>query len=83
MTTTVKFRPARNQDASAVIRGFRYQIDHTLLRWMELGPDEHMELECGEDIDLVGRAIGDESEESFERTLEQIKLRCERGRPLA
>ena len=43
---------------------------------MALGPDEHLELECGEDIDLVGRAIGDNSEDGFKRKLEQIKLRA-------
>jgi len=75
MSARQPFRPARFQDASAVIRGFRYQIDHTILRWLELSADEHLELECGEDIDLVANALTNSCPEGFDRRLEQIKLR--------
>lgn len=65
------FRPGRAQDASATIRGYVYQAETTILRWLGLRPGEALQLECGEDIDRVTRAVGDTSTES--RTLEQVK----------
>src|ERR1041385_7966720 len=66
------FTPGREQDASATIRGFKYQIQLTLKRWLELGEGEDLYLECGEDIDRV-LAVGDPS--GVQRELEQIKAR--------
>jgi hypothetical protein len=41
------------RDASDVIAGFVYQIDLTIQRWLELKEDEILELERGEDLDLI------------------------------
>ena len=41
------------RDASATIAGFVFQVNVTILRWLELRDDEHLEIECGEDIDTV------------------------------
>ena len=48
-----------NRDASAAIRGYGYQIDHTIMRWLDLRDSEILELECGEDIDLVAPLLDD------------------------
>jgi hypothetical protein len=42
-----------NRDASDTIAGFVYQVDVTLLRWLNLQSDEVLELERGEDIDII------------------------------
>ncbi len=76
MNASRAFQPARNQDACATIRGFHYQVDHTILRWLALGRDEHLELECGEDIDLVVSAMAESDDNDFDRRLEQVKLRA-------
>ena len=34
------FEPPRDRDAYPVIRGFRYQVDQTILRWLDLGGTE-------------------------------------------
>jgi hypothetical protein len=74
-----EFNANRNQDAWATIRGFKYQIDLTLLRWLELTPDAVLELERGEDIDHVARslnaAIDTNNEGEQDRILEQVKHR--------
>lgn len=63
------FTPQLNRDASDTIRGYVYQVDLTIERWLSLQPGEFLELECGEDIDLISRSlIGEE-----ERRLEQVK----------
>jgi hypothetical protein len=61
-----------DRDAWAAIRGYVYQVDTTILRWLWLRPDEALELECGEDVDLLAPAIikGDLRPT---RTMEQIK----------
>jgi hypothetical protein len=71
------FVPIPNRDASATIRGFCYQIELTIRRWLELAPDDVLELECGEDIDIVQRAFAQIgiSNDPPERLLEQVKLR--------
>src|ERR1700676_5441478 len=70
-----KFLLAHNdRDAWASIRGYAYQIDRTLISWLRLNGNEALELECGEDIDLLAPALlGPETD--FERTLEQVKCR--------
>ena len=71
------FAPPRDRDAWAIIRGFVYQVDLTIRRWLDLASDEILELECGEDIDRVCSSIlGDHDER--ERLLEQVKHRDER-----
>ena len=51
-----EFIPGRNQDASATIRGFVYQVELTILRWLGLGAGQVLQLERGEDIDHITRA---------------------------
>ncbi|WP_166246125.1 FxSxx-COOH system tetratricopeptide repeat protein [Paenibacillus turpanensis] len=60
------FVTVRDRDAWATIRGFVYQVDMTIIRWLDLDADEKLELERGEDIDFVGGEF---------RSLEQIKVR--------
>jgi hypothetical protein len=70
------FVAERNRDAYATLRGFFYQIDLTISRWIELVDGEELQLESGEDIDVVGRAIGAGAvESSFDRVLSQVKHR--------
>jgi hypothetical protein len=63
------------RDASAVIRGFVYQVDLTIQRWMNLRDGERLELERGEDIDLIARGIAGNEDE--QRITEQVKSREE------
>ncbi len=60
-----------NRDAWNVIRGYVYQVDLTLLRWLNLPPGSVLELERGEDIDLAPAVIDTGGRD--ERLLEQIK----------
>ena len=63
------------RDSYPTIAGFVFQVNVTLLRWLELREREHLELECGEDIDIVrngGSLAGT-------RVLEQIKARAGRS----
>lgn len=69
-----EFQLARNRDAYAALRGFRYQVDMTILRWLRLEPEQTLELERGEDIDLVTGVLSDPVNEQ-ERVLEQVKHR--------
>jgi hypothetical protein len=65
------------RDASSTIAGFVFQVNLTVLRWLELRDGEHLELERGEDIDTVkdnNRGISAET-----RLLEQIKARSGRS----
>jgi tetratricopeptide (TPR) repeat protein len=60
-----------NRDASHVIAGFVYQVDVTLLHWLKIAPNTSLELECGEDIDLIEEGV----EGGDLWTLEQVKKR--------
>jgi hypothetical protein len=62
--------PAR--DAHRTIAGFVFQVNSTILRWLNLEPETFLELESGEDIDVV-RAEAQEPEENLERLLTQLK----------
>jgi len=62
-------KPGR--DASAAIAGYVYQVNVTVQRWLNLCPNEHLELEAGEDIDIVRRARADDISEA-ERDVEQV-----------
>ena len=59
------------RDASAAIAGYVYQVNVTVQRWLNLGANEHLELEAGEDIDIVRRARADDISEA-ERDVEQV-----------
>jgi hypothetical protein len=64
----------RDQDAYATIRGFVYQVDLTILRWLDLRPGQALELERGEDIDRVAEALAADPKD-YDRLLEQVKHR--------
>jgi tetratricopeptide (TPR) repeat protein len=65
------------RDASATIAGFVFQVNLTILRWLGLQDGEHLELECGEDVDTVQNRL-DDGIASGTRLLEQIKARSGR-----
>lgn len=64
------FTAPRDRDAWSTTRGFVFQADLTIVRWLSLGPSQELYLECGEDIDTVSGFLqsGDEA-----RLLEQVK----------
>jgi hypothetical protein len=66
-----------SRDAGPTIAGFFLQVNVSILRWIDLGPSQHLELESGEDIDTVDRA-GDENA-AAKRLLEQLKIRSNRS----
>lgn len=66
------FVTTRDRDAWAAIRGFAYQVDCTVLRWLELQEGQVLELERGEDVDLVTLLAPEFPEERL-RVMEQIK----------
>ena len=66
------FKEISNRDAWSTIRGFVYQVDLTILRWLNLDENTILQLERGEDIDIVNRNI---SKGEVSRELEQIKYR--------
>ncbi|HUE71194.1 MAG TPA: hypothetical protein VMP01_09945 [Pirellulaceae bacterium] len=68
------FAPRPDRDAYATIRGFVYQADLTILRWLELRPGQALDLESGEDIDLIADALNT-NPFSIERLLEKVKHR--------
>lgn len=66
------FAEIKNRDAWGTIRGFVYQVDLTISRWINLNDNEILELERGEDIDIV---TNDFEKQEISRELEQIKYR--------
>lgn len=66
------FSAPRDRDAWSTIRGFVFQADMIIERWLDLNTEQELQLECGEDIDTVTRYLqtGDGV-----RLLEQIKHR--------
>jgi tetratricopeptide (TPR) repeat protein len=70
--STIPFDPGRARDAWATVRGYVYQVDVTLDRWLGMDEDEILELERGEDIDLCGRTAAAQGDER-NRLLEQVK----------
>lgn len=76
--TDTNFIEIPGRDASAVIRGFVFQVNLTILRWIELPADSRLELECGEDIDTVQDRPNDGATPE-KRLLEQLKVRDTRS----
>lgn len=66
------FTEIENRDAWSTIRGFVYQVDLTILRWLHLKDNEILELEKGEDIDVITK---DFQEKEISRELGQVKYR--------
>jgi HEAT repeat protein len=62
------------RDAWATIRGYVYQVDLTIQRWLELEPGFELELERGEDVDTIHKAMNKRGKTQA-RLLEQIKVR--------
>lgn len=60
------------RDARATFAGYIYQVNVSVLHWLQLVPGEHLELEAGEDIDLV-RNSSSANETERERVMEQLK----------
>jgi hypothetical protein len=67
-----QFLETRSRDAWFVIRGYKYQIDLTIVRWLALKDNQALLLEAGEDIDIVTTALKDSTDE-VARQLEQVK----------
>lgn len=65
----------RDRDASPTIRGFVYQVDLTIDRWLDLGGEDILELERGEDIDRVSRGVTATGTTDWDRLMEQVKHR--------
>lgn len=70
--TPPPFIPARERDAWATLRGFLYQLELSLEQWILLPAGHALELECGEDIDVIGETLSAE-EPNTERMLQQVK----------
>ncbi len=73
-----EFVTSRDRDAWATVRGYVYQVDLTIIRWLALREDQQLQLERGEDIDTLSRQLdtvfrADANEQR--RLLEQIKHR--------
>src|SRR5260370_15203998 len=64
----------RDRDGWGPIRRFVYQVDLTIERWVRLQPNQILELEHGEHIDTVSKAITTSGADQS-RILEQIKAR--------
>jgi len=71
-TRQLSFKSER--DAWATIRGYVYQVDLTIQRWLELEPGFELELERGEDVDTIHKAINTRGKPQT-RLLDQIKAR--------
>jgi len=68
----MSFVPIPGRDAYATFAGYLYQVNVTVLRWLNLAPHNTLELEAGEDIDMV-RAESDGTQPDPERVMEQLK----------
>ncbi|HMY21492.1 MAG TPA: hypothetical protein PKA58_34460, partial [Polyangium sp.] len=68
----MNFAPPRDRDAWGTIRGFVYQVALTIDHWLRLEGDQVLELERGEDIDVITSAFSNGVMEE-KRLLEQIK----------
>lgn len=69
------FEPARNRNAWATFHVIVYQVDLGMLREVAREEDDYLELDRGEDIDAVARALSNTGDEEFVRTLEQVRVR--------
>jgi hypothetical protein len=63
----------QRRDATVVIRGYVYQVNTTLLKWIGLEADQWLELEAGEDIDALQEAVANPNQ--ADRVFEAIKCR--------
>lgn len=63
------FKLTRNRDAWFVVRGYKYQIDLSIQRWLSLCDGQELMLEFGEDIDVINKSLLS----PVDRELEQVK----------
>ena len=63
----------QRRDATVVIRGYVYQVNTTLLKWIGLELDQWLELEAGEDIDALQEAVTNPNQ--ADRVFEAVKCR--------
>lgn len=68
------FTPQPGRDAQPAIDGYVYQVIATVLAWLNLAECEHLDLEAGEDIDLVSRRTATDDAET-DRTVQQVHKR--------
>jgi hypothetical protein len=66
------FNSIPGRDAYATFAGYLFQVNVTILRWLELASADRLELEAGEDIDLVQGASAKGDSEKH-RVMEQLK----------
>lgn len=66
------FISARDRDAWSTIRGFVYQVELIIEQWSTLHEASIIELELGEDIDLVRQGL-DNDQLDVDRILQQVK----------
>ena len=52
------FNPLPSRDAFATIRGYLYQVQRTILAWLDISDDTILLCEAGEDIDYIRAALG-------------------------
>lgn len=73
------FTTLRDRDAWNTFRGYVYQVHLTIERWLDLQPEQSLELERGEDIDIVDITSHPSTgtSEERQRVLEQVKHREE------
>jgi hypothetical protein len=64
------FVPIAKRNASPIIRGYLYQIELTVRRWIELKDNEVLILEVGEDIDKITYGL---SPQETKRISEQVR----------
>jgi hypothetical protein len=70
----IAFTPQPGRDAQPAIDGYVYQVVATVLAWLNLAENQHLDLEAGEDIDLVSRQAA-ASDAEADRTLQQVHKR--------
>lgn len=69
---TPNFISSRDRDAWSTIRGFVYQAELIVAQWLELPESHVIELELGEDIDVVRHTL-DSDPHDISRLLQQVK----------
>jgi hypothetical protein len=68
------FTPQPGRDAQPAIDGYVYQVVATVLAWLNLEEGQHLELEAGEDFDLVEQDATSEATDAA-RTVQQVHKR--------
>ena len=68
------FTPQPGRDAQAAIDGYVYQVIATALAWLNLVEGQYLDLEAGEDLDLVYREATIDATETG-RTVQQVHKR--------